>query len=70
MRVFAFVAAQKADFPVRTLCRVCRVSTSGFYAYAARKASPPSPGEPREPRSPVTSPGCTRVPDVAMDRHV
>ena len=45
MRVFAFVAAQKADFPVRTLCRVCRVSTSGFYAYAARKASPPSPGE-------------------------
>ena len=45
MRIFAFVAAQKADFPVRTLCRVCRVSTSGFYAYAARKASPPSPGE-------------------------
>jgi len=45
VRIFAFVAAQKADFPVRTLCRVCRVSTSGFYAYAARKASPPSPGE-------------------------
>ena len=45
MRVFAFVAAQKADFPVRTLCRVCRVSTSGFYAYAARKAGPSSPSE-------------------------
>ncbi len=45
MRVFAFVAAQKADFPVRTLCRVCRVSTSGFYAYSARMAGPPSPGE-------------------------
>jgi len=45
VRIFAFVAAQKADFPVRTLCRVRRVSTSGFYAYAARKASPPSPGE-------------------------
>ena len=45
VRVFAFVAAQKADFPVRTLCRVCRVSTSGFHAYAARKASSPSPGE-------------------------
>jgi putative transposase len=45
VRIFAFVAAQKADFPVRTLCRVCRVSTSGFYAYAARKASSPSPGE-------------------------
>ena len=45
MRVFAFVAAQKADFPVRTLCRVCKVSTSGFYAYAARKAGPPRPRE-------------------------
>ena len=45
MRVFAFVAAQKADFPVRTLCRVCKVSTSGFYAYAARKAGPPPPRE-------------------------
>jgi putative transposase len=45
VRVFAFVAAQKVDFPVRTLCRVCRVSTSGFYAYSARKAGPPRPSE-------------------------
>ena len=45
MRIFAFVAAQKADFPVRTLCRVCRVSASGFYAYAARVAAGPSPAD-------------------------
>jgi hypothetical protein len=43
VRVFAFVAVQKADFPVRTLCRVCKVSTSGFYAYEAREAAGPSP---------------------------
>ena len=43
MRIFAFVAAQKADFPVRTLCRVCKVSASGFYAYAARLAGGPGP---------------------------
>jgi hypothetical protein len=29
VRIFAFVAAQKAGFPVRTLCRVCKVSASG-----------------------------------------
>ena len=43
MRIFAFVAAQKADFPVRTLCRVCRVSASGFYAWAARMTAGPGP---------------------------
>jgi hypothetical protein len=43
VRIFAFVAAQKADFPVRTLCRVCQVSVSGFYAYAARAAAGPGP---------------------------
>ena len=43
MRIFAFVAAQKADFPVRTLCRVCQVSVSGFYAWVARMTVPPSP---------------------------
>ena len=63
VRVFAFVAAQKADFPVRTLCRVCRVSTSGFYAYAARKASPPSPGELGESRGrPSRRPGAQEFP--------
>jgi hypothetical protein len=43
VRIFAFVAAQKAGFPVRTLCRVCQVSASGFYAYAARLAAGPAP---------------------------
>ena len=43
MRIFAFVDAQKADFPVRTLCRVCKVSPSGFYAWAARLAGGPGP---------------------------
>ena len=38
MRIFAFVAAQKACFPVRTLCRVCEVSASGFCAYAVHIA--------------------------------
>jgi hypothetical protein len=38
VRIFTFVAAQKAEFPVRTLCRVCKVSTSGFYAFEARLA--------------------------------
>jgi Integrase core domain/HTH-like domain len=43
VRIFAFVAAQKADFSVRMLCRVCRVSASGFYAWAARLAAGPGP---------------------------
>ncbi|HEX3426068.1 MAG TPA: IS3 family transposase [Acidimicrobiales bacterium] len=42
MRVFAFVDRQKADFAVRTLCRVCRVSTSGYYTWAAREAAGPT----------------------------
>jgi hypothetical protein len=45
VRVFAFVDRQKAEFAVRTLCRVCQVSTSGFYAWAARAAAGPSPGQ-------------------------
>jgi putative transposase len=43
VRIFAFVAAQKADFPVGTLCRVCQVSASGFYAWAVRAAAGPGP---------------------------
>jgi transposase InsO family protein len=43
VRIFAFAGAQKADFPVRTLCRVCQVSPSGFYAWAARLAAGPGP---------------------------
>ncbi len=45
MRVFAFVDRQKADFAVRTLCRVCRVSSSGYYDWAARVAAGPTPAQ-------------------------
>lgn len=45
MRVFAFVDRQKAEFAVRTLCRVCRVSTSGYYDWAARVAAGPTPAQ-------------------------
>ena len=45
MRVFAFVSRQKAEFPVKTLCRVCRVSTSGYYDWAARQAAGPTAAE-------------------------
>src|SRR4051812_45141956 len=35
VKVYAFVDAQKTDFMITTLCRVCGVSTSGFYDMAA-----------------------------------
>lgn len=37
---FTFIAAEKAHFPVRVLCRALEVSPSGFYAARQR---PPSP---------------------------
>jgi transposase InsO family protein len=37
---FAFIAAEKAVFPVRLLCRTLQVSRAGFYAWQAR---PPAP---------------------------
>ena len=37
---FAFIAAEKAAFPVRLLCRTLQVSRGGFYAWQAR---PPAP---------------------------
>jgi putative transposase len=37
---FAFIAAEKAHFPVRVLCRALEVSPSGYYAARQR---PPSP---------------------------
>ena len=37
---FRFVAAEKARYSVRLLCRCLRVSRSGFYAWQRRPASP------------------------------
>ena len=37
---FAFIAAEKAHHPVRTLCRVLDVSASGFYAAQQGHVSP------------------------------
>ena len=37
---FAFIATEKAAFPVRLLCRTLQVSRAGFYAWPAR---PPAP---------------------------
>ncbi|MGH2697309.1 MAG: IS3 family transposase, partial [Actinomycetota bacterium] len=34
MRVYRFIDCQKADFDVKTLCRVCEVSRSAYYAWA------------------------------------
>jgi transposase InsO family protein len=37
---FAFIAVEKACFPVRLLCRVLEVSRAGFYAWQERAPSP------------------------------
>jgi transposase InsO family protein len=37
---FAFIAVEKAAFPVRLLCRTLQVSRAGFYAWQGR---PPAP---------------------------
>ena len=42
MRLYAFVDAQKTDFKIATLCRVCEVSTSGYYDWVAREAAGPT----------------------------
>jgi putative transposase len=36
---FAFIAAEKAQYPVRALCRALQVSASGFYAWQQRRPS-------------------------------
>jgi len=40
---YRFVAAERAAFPVRTLCRLVGVAVSGFYAWLRRR-----PGRRRE----------------------
>jgi len=37
---FTFIAAEKAIYPVRVLCRVLQVTRSGFYAWLGRRPSP------------------------------
>jgi transposase InsO family protein len=39
VRLYAFVDAQKTDFTITTLCRVCAVSRAGYYDWAARRAA-------------------------------
>jgi transposase InsO family protein len=46
VRIFAFVDAQKTDFAVTVLCRVCGVSTSGYYRWVERLAAGLSGAEP------------------------
>lgn len=40
MSAFRFIAAEKANHSLTTLCRVLEVSRSGFHAWAARKPGP------------------------------
>ncbi len=37
---YAFIATERAHYPLRVLCRVLAVSVSGFYDYARRQRSP------------------------------
>jgi hypothetical protein len=37
---FRFVAAERAAFPVRLLCRVVGAAASGFYAWLRRGPAP------------------------------
>jgi transposase InsO family protein len=37
---FAFIAVEKATYPVRVLCRTLEVSRAGFYAWHTRPAAP------------------------------
>ena len=39
-RKYRFIASEQANFPVRTLCRVCRASRSAYYDWAKRGDGP------------------------------
>lgn len=39
---FAFIEAEKANFPIAVLCRLLGVTRQGYYAYAKRQPSPRS----------------------------
>ncbi len=40
MRIFRFIAAQRAEHSIQIMCRVLEVSRSGFHAWARREPSP------------------------------
>ena len=42
MRVYRFIDYQRAEFDLKTLCRVCEVSRSAFYDWARAEAAGPS----------------------------
>jgi len=44
---FAFIAEEKAAFPVRLLCHTLQVSRAGFYAWQARPPAPRAQGDAR-----------------------
>ncbi|MGH9070839.1 MAG: IS3 family transposase [Acidimicrobiales bacterium] len=41
MRVYRFIDEQKADFAIKTLCKVCEVPRSSYYDWAERNATGP-----------------------------
>ncbi len=47
VRVFEFMNANQAEFPIRVMARVLRVSASGYYAWCSRPASAQGRVEPR-----------------------
>jgi hypothetical protein len=65
---FAFIAAEKAPFPMRLLCRVLQVSRAGFYAWQARPPAPRAQADDRlglDPR-PVCAAGSTALKTISM----
>ena len=56
---FALIDAEKAEFPVRTMCRVLDVSESGFFSW---KGEPEYKGS-----SPLLRPHLRRVSGSARD---